>query len=230
MVIFITGTDTNVGKTFVTAGLAVFLAKQGYKVGVFKPLQTGAIKAKDGFQCPDLEYVKSFDMNIITKSSYQFIEPVAPYIAAKINKTEISFNKINDDLCELQDICDFVIVEGAGGILTPIYADKTMADLIKFMNIPVIIVSRPDLGTINHTLLTVESTKNYNINLKGIIISKYPNNIKDLAIKTAPEIIKIFSNTPILGIIPQYEGLMTSAIFNKLIKNNVETKTIFNER
>lgn len=202
MNIFITGTDTDVGKTVVTAGMAAAVKSMGYSVGVFKPFQTGLQSGS-----PDIEFVKSVNCEILTKVSYNFKEPVAPSLAAILEEIEIDIDKIIQDYKELEKKCDFVIVEGAGGILAPIKDKLLVRDLIKILDLPLIIVARPNLGTINHTLLTIEAAKSQNIKTVGIIISNYPSNTEDIAIKHAPDMIKNISGEKILGILPKIGNL-----------------------
>src|SRR3989339_782450 len=231
MSIFITGTDTNVGKTVVTAGLAAVMQGLGYSMGVYKPVQTGSVNAGEGLISPDLHFVHSIDPYILTKSSYDFITPVAPSLAASIEGVEIRVNNFVKDCNDLKKNCDLVIVEGAGGILTPVYKDFFIRDLIKLLNLPLLIVARPDLGTINHTLLTIEAAKNHNIDILGVVISNYPLDTTDIAMKTASEIIESLSGVKILGILPKVEGLMQNFNNHELLIdftiNNLNIQEIF---
>ena len=207
MNIFITGTDTDVGKTVVTAGLASAVRSLGYSVGVFKPVQTGSLKKNNELVSPDLEFIKSADNSILTKASYNFKEPATPSLAAALEGVTIDLDKIIEDYKELERKCDFVIVEGAGCLLVPIKDKFLMRDLVKTLYLPMVIVTRPDLGTINHTLLTIEAAKNKNIKIAGIIISDYPSGTENIAIKNAPDMIKELSGEKILGILPKIEDL-----------------------
>ena len=202
MNIFITGTDTGVGKTVVTAGLASVLQCLGYTVGVYKPIQTGAI-VKNGSVCSqDLDFVIQVDSNVFTKASYLLKTNAVPLVSAPIDNEVIDFNTIVRDYNLLDDQCDFVIVDGVGGISDPLTPSLTVKDLITILDIPALIVARPDAGTINHSILTVEYAKKYNIDLLGIIVSGYPQGTEDRAIKTAPQIIYNFANTDLLGVLP----------------------------
>jgi len=215
MNIFITGTDTDVGKTVVTAGLASAVRSLGYSVGVFKPVQTGSFKKNNKLISPDLEFVKSVDDSILTYALYNFKEPAAPSLAADLEGINIDIDKIVEDYKELGKKCDFVIVEGAGGLLTPIKDSFSMRDLIKILDLSLIIVARPDLGTINHTLLTIEAAKNKNIKIAGIIISNYPSETENAAIRNAPAMIKELSGEKILGILPKIEDLNNNPVVLK---------------
>lgn len=229
MNIFITGTDTDVGKTIVTAGIASAVKSKGISTGVFKPVQTGSYQVNNEFLSPDIEFVKSVDSDILTKVSYNFKEPVAPSLAASLEGVEINPCKIKEDYENFKKICDFVIVEGAGGLLTPIKEDFSMRDSVKYLNLPLIIVARPNLGTINHTLLTIEAAKSKNIKIIGIIISGYPSETKDLAIKNAPEMIERLSGEKIIGILPKIENLKENpTILKEYALNNIDLRACLN--
>lgn len=231
MNIFITGTDTDVGKTVITAGIAAVMQSLGYTVGVFKPVQSGAIKKNNEYLSPDLKFVNLIDPNVKTKCSYNFHYPVAPYLASIMEKVPIEKRKILKDYNEFKQECDFMIVEGAGGILVPIYHNYIVADLIKELNIPTVIVARPNLGTINHTLLTIEAALNRNIEIAGIIISNYPTNTKDIAMRTAAHFIKEFSDVKILGTLPRIESLRKGMINPEqlidAVINNIDVQSLF---
>lgn len=214
MNIFITGTDTDVGKTIVTAGIMLSAGKKGLKTGMLKPVQTGAEKnpsAYDKFICPDEEFVKSLLPNANTKVSYSFELPVAPSLAAKLNSTEICTEKILHDYKALCEKCDFVVVEGTGGFLVPVYENFLICDLVKFLDLSLIIVARPDLGTINHTLLTIEAAKSRNIDIAGVIISNYPTKTSSPSIMHAPLMIEELSGVKLLGILPHLENIQKDA-------------------
>ncbi|MCD7879145.1 MAG: dethiobiotin synthase, partial [Candidatus Gastranaerophilales bacterium] len=159
---FITGIDTDIGKTFITKGLALVNENTGKKTGVFKPLQSGAIKTEKGILAPDLEAVRQICPNINTKCSYLLEGEVSPALAARLAGIKIDINKIKSDFKEFSKQNDITFVEGAGGLLAPAANDMLCADLIKALDIPVIIVSVPFLGRLNHTLLTVHYCKTNN--------------------------------------------------------------------
>ncbi len=207
MNIFITGTDTDVGKTIITAGIAAAAQKKGIKTGVYKPIQSGAVIKNEKKTAPDLGFVKKINSEIQTKVSYLLSESAAPYTAAVMENTEIKRDKILEDYRQIQKDCDFVLTEGAGGLLTPVYKNFLVRDIVKLLELPLIMVARPDLGTINHTLLTIEAAKSSGVEVLGVIISNYPLNTDNLAVKTAPALIEEVSGVKILGILPHIEGI-----------------------
>ncbi len=212
MNIFITGTDTDVGKTIVTAGLASCFQNEGKKTAVFKPVQSGAEEENGQLVAPDLKFVEKINPKVTTLATYNLKHAVAPSLAAELENVKISTDNIIKDYNNLTNQHDVVLIEGAGGIMAPVYKNFLIIDLIKKFNIPMIIVARPNLGTINHTLLTINVAKQYNIKTLGIIISNYPSDTNDIAIKTAPKIIEELSGIKILGCVPAMD----------LSKNNLE--------
>ncbi len=218
---FITGIDTDIGKTFITKGLALAYLKAGKKVGVYKPLQSGAIKTEQGFLAPDLEAVKELSPQIKTRCSYLLEGEVSPALAARLSGIEIDIKKIKTDFKSFTKGNDITLVEGAGGILAPATDNMLCADLIKSLNLPVIIVAVPYLGRLNHTLLTVYYAKTNRIPIKGIIINKIPSNTNDLATKNFIKELTMYTDAEILGTIGEMQNYTTDEItkvFSKFVK------------
>lgn len=229
MNIFVTGTDTDVGKTVVTAGIAAVMQSLGYKAGVFKPFQSGAQEKNGFFVSPDLAYIKSIDFYVETRCSYLLKAPTAPLIAAELEGEVMDFAVVQNDYNTLKKKCEVVLVEGAGGLMVPALEGKTMADVIKSLNLPALIVARPDLGTINHTLLTINQAKCMGIDVAGVVINRYPESTTDAAIKTAPRLIEEYSDAKILGIIPDlndFDNVKPGELIDIFI-NNVDIEKIF---
>ena len=156
---FISGTDTNVGKTIVSAVLATKLAAH-----YFKPIQCGLNK----MNLKDSEVVKSLSKKAkILNELYFLKKPLSPYVAAKQEKKKIDVNKILQFVKKLKT--KKLVIEGAGGLNVPINSNYLMSDLCQKLNTPLILVSRTKLGTINHTLMSLEVIKKKKINLMGII-------------------------------------------------------------
>lgn len=229
MQVFVTGTDTDIGKTVVTAGLAAVMQSLGYKAGVYKPFQSGA-EEKNGFLIsPDLSYVKKLDFYVETLCTYLLKAPTAPSIAAEIDNVNINLSTVQREFQTLKQSCEVVLVEGAGGLMVPVKKDKLMLDVAKMLDIPIIIVARPDLGTINHTLLTINQAKASGLDIAGVIINRYPQGTDDIAIKTAPRLIEEYSDVNILGIIPEipdFENIKPGALINIFV-NSVDIEKIF---
>ena len=229
MQVFVTGTDTGIGKTFVTAGLAAVMQSLGYKAGVYKPFQSGA-EEKNGFLIsPDLSYVKKLDFYVDTLCTYLLYAPTAPYVAAQEQGVTINLGTVSREFLTLKQSCETVLVEGAGGLMVPVTKDALMGDVAKMLDIPILIVARPDLGTINHTLLTINQAKVMGLDIAGVVINRYPQGTNDLAIKTAPRLIEEYSDVSILGIlpdIPNFDEIKPGALINIFI-NSVYIEKIF---
>jgi dethiobiotin synthetase len=199
--VFITGTDTGVGKTVIAAAIAGALRRQGVNVGVMKPFQTGVTKAANGWYAPDAEFLKAVaevddEMELICPVMLE--PPLAPAIAAPLALRTVG---IADVLPAFEELCrrhSFVIVEGAGGLAVPIDGFNTMRELAKALDLPILIVARPSLGTINHTHLTVEYAREAGLTVAGVVISNYPED-PDLAEQTSPTAIESLSRVPVLG-------------------------------
>jgi len=199
---FVTGTDTGIGKTEVASYLAGMFSKKGLKVGVMKPVATG-----NAGLCKDAMTLKRHSNS---KDPVQYINPVslklplAPIVAMRIEKRKIDMGVAWDRFKRLAGANDVLIVEGIGGVMVPVSrAGKRIfyvIDMILKMRLPVIIVARPDLGTINHTLMTVEMLRRKKIKIAGIIFNHTARIKKDLSIRTNPRIIERLSGVKTLGI------------------------------
>ncbi|MCX8034139.1 MAG: dethiobiotin synthase [Thermodesulfovibrio sp.] len=227
---FITGTDTGVGKTIVSAAILRGFIKKGLKVGAMKPIETGCLN-KDGILLPsDGMFLRDMaEMNdpLEFVTPIKFENPLSPFVASKLEDKDIDLERIFKVFENLKKKYDYMVVEGIGGLMVPITkilkkkakAIYFVRDLIKDMAMEVIIVSRPTLGTINHTFLTVEALKIKKIPIKGFIIN-YSTAIKgDIATTTNPEILSEILDIPLLGIFPYLTELNKDNIGETALKS-----------
>ena len=173
--LFVTATDTDIGKTYVCAGLAYALKKSGIDVGIMKPFACG-VKQKIGFSSNDLTILTNAAMvddaeDII--NPFFFPISASPYTAAKNLGVKIDIEHVMECFRKLDEIHDIVLVEGIGGIMTPILKDYAIIDLVKDLMANTIIVTSSKIGTVNHTVLTCNMCKNMNIPIKGLIINNF---------------------------------------------------------
>lgn len=173
--LFVTGTDTGIGKTYVCRllleGFAGLLS-----VTYMKPVQTGCIRDTAGtLHAPDFEYCMGKDAIINAEMDdhvpYRFEPACSPHLAASRAGVMISLDHIRQKYIRVSNKKTVTIVEGAGGVLTPISETTSMLDLIEYLRLPVIIVTSPRVGTLNHTLLTLNALAGRNINPAGIVIN-----------------------------------------------------------
>jgi dethiobiotin synthetase len=203
--LFITGTDTGVGKTLIAGAIARILSNKGLKVGVFKPVASGCRRDREGLISSDTEFLAhcaNSDFPLSTINPITFLTPAAPIACQEHENRKVDFDQIADAYNFLCQNCDLVIVEGIGGAMVPISQDVDVLDLAKAFDLNTVIVARPDLGTINHTLLTIGAIRNAGLRLAGVVINGYDIATADLAIETAPAIIAQTSRTEILSIVP----------------------------
>ncbi|MEX2394548.1 MAG: dethiobiotin synthase, partial [Actinomycetota bacterium] len=189
--IFVTGTDTGVGKTIVTAAIAANLKNGGMDVAIHKPLQTGTLDGAD-----DASYAGGL-AGVPSYTGRALPDPLAPKVAAEEADEVLRFADVTEHLPQH----DALVVEGAGGLLVPIDDDHTMADLAHAFALPVVVVARPALGTLNHTALTIEAARARGLDVLGIVISGMPA-APSLAERTNPAEIERMCGVEIVGVIP----------------------------
>ncbi|WP_105615740.1 dethiobiotin synthase [Vallitalea okinawensis] len=194
--LFITGSDTDVGKTFVTAGLTHVLHKNGKKVCPYKPVQSGGEIGETGLEPGDCKFVKNMTDLLLPydlMNTYCLKEPISPHRAAEKEGVHLVPENILDHYYFLENKFDHVLVEGAGGVVVPLLRNSFyMYDLMKQLGIPAIVVTRTAVGTINHTALTVHYLKSIGIHIKAIIFNGYEgHDYEDDNIKILKDITQI---------------------------------------
>ncbi len=203
---FVTGTDTGVGKTVVTAGLAAAMKRRGIDTGVMKPIASGCRRTREGLVSSDAEFLAQASdspdpLSLINPIVYA--EPLAPSVAARRARQPIEMEQVWQAWRVLRDNHQAMVVEGVGGLLVPLARKYDVADMAREFNLPLIIVARPNLGTLNHTLLTVEAAKHRGLEIAGIIINGFHGDTQDIAEETNPEEIMRLTRLPMLTIVPQ---------------------------
>ena len=199
--IFITGTDTGVGKTVVTAGIAAALRRRGVDVGVMKPVATGAV---DGVSEDALLLRKAAGVGDPSEliNPVCLEPPLAPSVAARITGTRIDLRRVWSAYRTLSARHECMIVEGVGGLLVPILDRYPVARMAKRLGLPLVIVVRPTLGTINHTALTVHAARSFGLRVLGIVINHSEKLERGPAERTNPLALKTECRVPILGEVP----------------------------
>ena len=230
---FITGTDTGVGKTIVAGGLAALYKNQGLNIGVMKPVATGCKRVNNRLISDDAVFLQ---LSAEVEDEYELINPIsleqplAPTVAARLSNTKIDTDKINtayDTLCERHE---YIIVEGIGGLMVPIDEYYFIVDLANEFELPLIIVCRPTLGTINHTLLTASYAREHGLEVKGIVVNESAENCDAVVKKTNIDEIKRLTELPIIGTIPFNKGLdiknYNKEVLIKIFSDNIDKDII----
>ena len=222
--LFIAGTDTDVGKTYIAAGLAVAFRKMGIDVGVMKPFAAGRAEKK-GYKSEDIVILsraaKACDPEKLVNPQF-FKIPASPYTAWKTLKTKPKISTILSSFKKLTKLHDMILVEGMGGIMTPILKNYYITNLIKEMKIPTVIVTRSKIGTVNHTIMTCKMCEKYKIPVKGIIINNFDDGYP------IPELKRDLQNLTgikVLGSIPFIKNMSDASLY-RIFKKNIDLKTL----
>ncbi|HMF14419.1 MAG TPA: dethiobiotin synthase, partial [Gemmataceae bacterium] len=173
--LFITGTDTGVGKTTVAAGLARLLRGRGVNVRVSKPVATGAQRVDGRWISSDtmaLVEAAGADNAVEAVTPWEFSEPVAPAVAARRHGVALSLDLLVRAVRDVDRPGAVVLVEGVGGLLCPIADSATVADLAKRLHLPLVVVARRSLGTLSHTLLTLEVARSRGLDVAGVVVNE----------------------------------------------------------
>lgn len=222
--LFITGTDTDVGKTYVTAGLTVTLRKMGIDVGVMKPFAAGTAQKK-GFKSEDVEILSNAAQvndpeNLVNPQFFKIA--ASPYTAWKKLKIKPKVSTVLSSFKKLSKLHDTILVEGMGGVMTPILKNYFITDLIKEMKIPTIIVTRTKVGTVNHTIMTVKMCQKYKIPIHGIIINNFDNGYP---VKQLTSDLENITGINVLGSIPFIKDLSDTSLY-RTFRKNIELKSL----
>lgn len=203
--VFVTAIDTGAGKTFVASSLAYSLRMKGLNVGVMKPFATGTKIHNDKFKSEDTAILaRAADVKDRDDILNPVFFPVAasPLMASVIMHKKVNLTSILVAYNKLKTMHDFLVVEGIGGIMVPLTTRHLVAHFAKLLGLPLIIVSRPNLGSINHTLLTVTACEKYGLDICGIVINRMPLNANPVELMT-PALIHKLTDVPISAIIPE---------------------------
>lgn len=231
--IFVTGTDTGVGKTIVAATLARLLRMNGVSVGVMKPVTSGC-REEEG------RLISDDALLLCQAAGIPFSEDVAPYLlreavapadAARIDGVRIDFSAIKASFARLAAAYEYVIVEGAGGLMVPLSGGLLVADLARELDLPLLVVARPGLGTINHTVLTCFAAQQMGLQVSGVIINGMPEE-PGLAEKSAPHQIGSLCGASVLGIWPRRAEVDEMEVVDELagwLDGQAETSIVLRE-
>jgi len=208
--VFITGTDTDVGKTWVAAGLTAALRRRGVNAVYFKPIQSGCPREEGRLVPTDARLARTLaglpePLEVLTPVCLNL--PLAPGVAAAQAGVEVDLGRIAPTLMDLAARYDFLVVEGAGGLYVPLIgAHFLVLDLIHWLHLPLTVVAKSGLGTINHTVLTVKAAQAAGIIVTGVILNRFPEK-PGLAAATNPGVIAALTGAPILGKLPEVADL-----------------------
>ena len=222
---FVTGTDTDVGKTVICAGLARAIANKGIDIGVMKPFAS-AESEQSPFRSRDVEILadaaKVSDPDELINPQF-FSMPASPYTASKTLKVNVDLDMVMKKFQELQKTHEMMLVEGIGGIMTPILKDYFVADMIRDMRLDAIIIIKSKIGTINHTIMTSKMCKDHGVSVAGIIINDDSDGYNPDELRRD---ITELTGHKILGIIPKIKSLEISDV-SGVISQQIDIDELF---
>lgn len=202
--LFITGTDTNIGKTHIATLILRSLRSAGIRIGAYKPACSGAVMTSGSPHWDDIDRLNKALGTDVPQDAIcpqRFLAPLAPPLAARAEGRQIDRELLAAGLKWWHGRADVVIVEGAGGLLAPVTETETVADLAQSIAFPLIVVAHCGLGTINHSLLTLEAARHRHLRVSGVILNQCrPDDDRSLADQNAAE-IQTRSGIPVLGVL-----------------------------
>ena len=203
--LFITGTDTAVGKTVIAGAITRILTDKGLKVGVFKPIATGCHRTWEGLVSYETEFLANCansNLPLPTITPVTYVTSATPVVSAAREAKPVNFDKIAAAYKQVCRDSDIVVVEGIGGVRVPLDMEFDLLDLAVEFNLPVVIVTHPDPGTVNHTLMTIDSVRAAKLKIAGVVINYCDATKETIAGNTAPAVIAQFGAVNILSEVP----------------------------
>lgn len=227
--VFISGLERQSGKTIVTAGLAATMQSLSYSTSVYKPIQTGATELNGFKSSPDLALIKRVDSNITTGSTYLIKSTSSPFVGAYEDGLKVDINTIFTEAQGYAKLHDCNIVEGSNSLAAPVAEHITEVDIIKTLNLPLILIVNPKKTSIDNVIMGLTLVQASRVKFLGIILTQYDENSEDLEEKYFPQILKEYANINILGILPNYGNIanLTPDTLIADILNKVKIEEIF---
>jgi dethiobiotin synthetase len=225
---FITGTDTAVGKTIVAGAMVKALNALGLRTAAMKPIETGC-RNEGGILVPNdglfLRHIAGIDEPVTSVTPCCLESPLAPMAAAEIEGADVSVKEIKKAFFAMSAKYDAVVVEGIGGLMVPIRKDYYVAELVADLGLPLLIVTRPGLGTINQTMLTLNHALRVGLKVAGIVINYSSPPENSLAEKTNPGVLSRIAAVPLIGTFP-YLREISEDIIGETALNNLDLEVI----
>jgi dethiobiotin synthetase len=219
---FIAGTDTGVGKTIMAGAMIKTLSYLGQRVGAMKPVESGCGREGDvliPFDGMFLKQTAHMDEPVTLVTPCCFESPLAPLSASEIEMTEVDTDEIRRSFKGLSAKYSSMIIEGLGGLMVPLKKDYFVVDMAKEFGLPLLLVARPGLGTVNHTMLSINCALKEGLQIAGVIINYSNPPAGGLAEKTNPKLLAQICPVPIMGIFPYLRNLDEDSIAMAAIKN-----------
>ena len=219
--LFITGTDTGVGKTVVTAAILAWLRHRGLKAGVMKPIETGVDSECSSPANSDALFLMEcggIEDTLAEVCPIRLRPAASPYQAGLIENRALQPEAILSTYRTLSEKYNWMAVEGIGGVRVPITRDYQVIDLIRDLSLPAVLVARYELGTLNHTLITLDTLKQNGISVRGVVFNRTGSEAPDAIEQAQPRLIEELTGTKVLGEFPFIDNLNTQSFSPEKLK------------
>ena len=226
--LYITSSSKKQGKTLLTAGIAATMQSLGYSTSVYKPIQTSGIEINGFMQSPDLTFIKTIDPYINSHFSYLYKSSTEPMIASESENELIDIDYINKEYKRITAVSECTILDGDSGILSPIAPNTLNADMIRYLGIPILIVTKPEPDSINNTLMTIATALEKEIEIRGVVINDIPENCSKAILISIPRVIEEFTNVKVLGLVQHLSKNFTPEDLITATLNGIDIESIFN--
>ena len=226
--LYVTSSHRKCGKTFISTGLAATMQSLGYNTSVYKPIQTCGIE-KNGFtQSPDLTYVKTVDPYINTVFTYLFSTEAEPLIAAEMENQQIELEYIHNEYKKVLSTSECTIIDSDCSFLSPIAPNLCNIDLVQKLKLPILIVTKPDLDSVNNTLSTINSASERQIEIRGVVINNIMPDCNKTLLNSIPRIIEEYTNTKVFGLVENLgKKIMPQDLITNVL-NGIDIESVFN--
>jgi dethiobiotin synthetase len=202
MSLFISATDTGVGKTLISGGIAYALRERGVDVGCWKPMQSGELAHDPAGDAMRLKTIANLPDTPEQICGWSFAEPLAPRLAAERAGVNLCRRDLLAKYEEVRSLHDHLLIEGAGGLAVPLTADTRVVDLARELKHPLLLIARAGLGTVNHTVLTVKYAEQNGLRVHGVILSGSGRPDAEISEPFNAAYIEEYAGVPILGDVP----------------------------
>lgn len=228
--LYITGADEHSDKIFVIAGLTATMNSLGYSTGVYKPIETGVEILNNFVQSPDIAFIKFVDPYIKTYYSYLFKSKNSPLLAAAAENIVIERNTILRDFQNIQDVNECLVVDGVSGLASPLSKNFLEEDMIKCLDLPLLMVVSAKNPSLNNVILSINHAKETGINMRGVILNNYPQKCDDVNLRLMPRLIEEYTEVKILGILPEFtKNINPNDLIGEML-NSVDIEGVFQLR
>lgn len=225
--LIIAGTDTGVGKTAFCGGLAAALVQAGVDIGVMKPVESGCRREGGRLVASDALFLRGLALSgdeVRLVNPYALEQPLAPALAARTEGVDISIEVVKEAFLQLSLRHELMLIEGAGGMLSPLSAEWSLPDLALALDAPMVIVARNTLGTINHCLLSLHYARSRRIRIMGMVLNQVSPESGPVQ-ETNPGAVRDWGKAPLLGVMP-FLSEVNAGSLEKAVKENIDMQPI----